>query len=401
MQVRILFKMKHIKAMAGTFAAAALILLGTGGALGQSGSEASDQPQVRKDWITFQPPSKSFQIKLPEAPKHETRVPKQIPEIDSDVEFSMFKCSTSINYYRLPSQTGAGNYRMVIREIDISGCKRRQSDFDSEVSDFLKFISDGRPVVRNDKITVYGLRARHILYYSGSDYPGTQGSKIYNKILAVDAGKRILILLYFRGGGYDDETIWETFRPNYLPNDLVVPDLAKTTPPVPINTKGWILFTAPDASFTVELPELPKQEAKDAVGDRSNETDISLGFFRCTKFVQTFMLSSRLKPDSSRVAISVTDISGCRRKRSEFDKEISLLFSIIGGSHKEILSDKQMKVNGLSAREMIYKNGSEIYSRTIAIDGGTRIFVLTYDRLGGDLSEEERIFRTFNPSQLQ
>ncbi len=161
-------------------------------------------------------------------------------------------------------------------------------------------------------------------------------------------------------------------------------------------SKTWIAFSPSSRSFTIELPDMPEQQVRAAVPDAKGEIDDELTYFKCTKSVTLYSLRA---PDKSAiVSISEIDVSGCPRKDSDFIDEIAGLFAFIGGDRREALSDKTVSVNGLPGREIIYKNGSKVLGHTLAIDAGKRIYLLNYDRLRGNTWEEERVFRSFQPT---
>jgi hypothetical protein len=358
--------------------------------------------QGHKEWISFLSPTKSFTISLPELPIQETKIAKRGQRKDTDAELSIFKCSKSINYYRLPSLLNEGKFRLIIREIDITGCKRKSSDFETELMKFLTFIVGKTPAIGLEQTFEENkLQYRKISYESGLFYEGTSDSKIQNRLMAINAGKKIFILIYNGAEGHDDYSeIFRTFVTKFEKNPLIIDDRPRIQP-IPINKEKWITFSPIDKSFTIEFPEFPKEETKVATLDPENETDINLYALRCTKSVSMFSLPSLSESNHSRISVSVTDVSRCHRKKNEFYDEINGLFSFIGGDSRKALSDKPVKINGLRGREIIYKNGSEIYGRTLAVDAGNKIIFLTYNRINGDLSEEERVFRTFKPKILK
>jgi hypothetical protein len=357
--------------------------------------------QGQKDWISFSSPTKSFTIRLPELPIQETKVAKRGQGKVADAEFSIFKCSKSINYYRLSSRLTPERNRLVIREIDITGCKRKSTDFETELMKFLTFIVGKTPVLGlQQSFEENKLQYRKISYDSGLFYEGTTDSKIRNVLTAINAGRKIFILIYNAGEGTMGEQmeIFRTFTTTIEKNPLII---SEPKAPIPLNKEKWTTFRPIDKSFTVELPESPKLETRIATLDRENETDINLYLLRCTKSVTSYSLPSLKEPNHHRISIFVTDVSRCKRKKNEFYDEINGLFSFIGGDNRKALSDKMVKVNGLHGREIIYKNGSEIYGRTLAVDAGNKIIFLTYNRINGDLSEEERILRTFKPQKVK
>ena len=178
--------------------------------------------QVEKEWIKFNSPSKNFTIELPELPIQETKIAKKVHGKEVDAEFSIFKCSKSINYYRLPSLINSGKYRLIIREIDITACKRKSNDYEDNITNFLKTIL-GNPTISRDKSFVENnLQYRRISYESGEYY--TKDSPKYNRLVAVNAGKKVFILIYNQTEGYEDYfEIFRSFTTKYENNELITP----------------------------------------------------------------------------------------------------------------------------------------------------------------------------------
>jgi len=155
---------------------------------------------------------------------------------------------------------------------------------------------------------------------------------------------------------------------------------------------GWRIYSPPDNSFTVELPQEPRHTNKI---DPTSADEAS--FFECTKSVDAYEL--QLKPQFPEYAfvIGVFDVSGCQRKPETFNKEAKGLVAVIGGDNKRLIKDEQVKVNGLPGRQFIYENG-DLYGRVLVLNAGKRIYMLTYtnDAAGTTTSPEtNRMFRTF------
>jgi hypothetical protein len=156
----------------------------------------------------------------------------------------------------------------------------------------------------------------------------------------------------------------------------------------------WRVYSPPDKSFTVELPQEPRHTNKI---DPTSTDEAS--FFECTKSVDAYEL--QLKPQSSEYAfvIGVFNVSGCQRKAETFNKEVKGLVAIIGGDNKRLIKNEQVKVNGLPGREFIYQNG-DLYGRVLVVNAGKRIYMLTYtnDASGTTTSAETtRMFSSFRP----
>jgi hypothetical protein len=157
---------------------------------------------------------------------------------------------------------------------------------------------------------------------------------------------------------------------------------------------NWRVYSPPDKSFTVELPQEPRRTNK--MDPTSND---EASFFECTKSVDAYEI--QLKPQSPEYAfvIGVFNVSGCQRKAETFNKEVKGLVAVIGGDDKRLIKDKQVKVNGLPGREFIYENG-ELYGRVLVVNAGKRIYMVTYtnDASGTTTSAETtRMFSSFRP----
>lgn len=179
--------------------------------------------QTKNEWIIFSPLSKSFTIRLPELPAVETISTPLGLDNKKGGELSFFKCTKSINYYRLHSIFGSGHDRLLIREINVSECARKESDFEPEATAFLTYIAGNISTFHRDKlITINGMVGREILYHSGSYY--TKDSKIYNRILVINAGNRIFIMTYYREEGTvgEEEDIFRSFQPKCEKNGLLL-----------------------------------------------------------------------------------------------------------------------------------------------------------------------------------
>lgn len=165
--------------------------------------------------------------------------------------------------------------------------------------------------------------------------------------------------------------------------------------------KEWITFSPPSGAFMVELPAKPSQETRIASRSRDKETDIVLALFKCTKAVTIYLLPSTLKAGRSRLQILHVDVSGCTREPSDMESDIFGFLVVFGGDEYTIVEEKEFTINGFRGRDVVFKNRANILKRTLAIDAGKELFFVSYDRLGGDKGEEERIFRTFKPRPLK
>lgn len=159
----------------------------------------------------------------------------------------------------------------------------------------------------------------------------------------------------------------------------------------------WRVFSPPDKSFTVELPgEMRHTNNPDPEG---TDAESFLEWFVCTKSVDFYVLPLRPRSSANAFLIGVFKTS-CPRTQQMFDEEVKGLVAVIGGDNKRLISNSVVQVNGLPGREFIYENGDD-YGRVAIVNGGRRIYVLSYET---DIPhatfspEANRIFRTFNPT---
>ena len=164
--------------------------------------------------------------------------------------------------------------------------------------------------------------------------------------------------------------------------------------------KDWVTFSSDSGSFTVKLPNTPRKRTKFTVSSEELETVRELIDFRCAKKVSYYNLQASAKTiiTNNRLSIVEIDVSGCELTESDFERSVDESF--MSNLTELPLSDKRVKVNGLSGREITYKRGLKVYNRSLAVNAGERILLLHYYRMEGSLAEEEKIFRTFNPKCL-
>ncbi|MGH9948975.1 MAG: hypothetical protein ACRD6X_17530 [Pyrinomonadaceae bacterium] len=160
----------------------------------------------------------------------------------------------------------------------------------------------------------------------------------------------------------------------------------------------WILFTPQDGSFTIELPRIP---TRSNALEKYPDTTAYKQFFECTRDVDLYEIKTDEESSESKFQLGVFDVSGCKREKKLFSKEIARLYLIIGGDAREVVKESKKSVNGFPAREIFYITGSN-RGRAIAVDASKHIFLLIYDQ-DDDLTkpsiEEDRIFRTFRPNK--
>lgn len=145
------------------------------------------------------------------------------------------------------------------------------------------------------------------------------------------------------------------------------------------------------------MPQEPRRT------DKTDPTSIDeASFFKCTKSVIAYELQPKSHSPEYAFVIGVFDVSACKRKSETFNKEVNDLVAILGGDDKRLIKNEQMKVNGLPGREFIYENG-DLYGRVLVVNGGKRIYMLTYtnDAYGTTTSAETtRMFSSFRPAGI-
>ena len=357
------------------------------------------QPSERrrqKEWSTFSSDSGSFTVELPDIP----RKINKLAFSKGEGEIVFFKCARTLSKYNLPSSSNIEASRIAITEIDVSGCERTESDFEKKVSElFLALLDDYYTALVVDKtVKVNGLSGRELVYKLGAE--NKPDAETYRRVRAINAGERIFLMYYdiysrTEGSFAEEERIFRTFKPN-----------GKQSSEGRKKEKEWVAFSSDSGSFTVELPDTPQKIIKLAPSGREEDFRFDFYIFRCTKKVSHYRLPSRIKPMSNepyRFLIVETDVSRCKRTESDFDREVNRFFLLMLNDKFVALSDKKVKVNGLSGREIIYKKGSGVdkYSKALAVNAGERILFLLYDRMSLSRAEEERIAGTFKPKFKQ
>ena len=169
--------------------------------------------QNRSDWITFVPESKSFSVRLPAYPIKGLTGERVVQGGSASKELALFRCTKSIDYYSLRSIFDGPQIRLLIREIDISGCSSMPNDLERDATAFLLHITGNIKTFHRDKpAPLKDLMAREILYESGFSY--TKDSKIYNRILLVKTLTRVFVITYYRNEGTigEEDDIFTSFQ---------------------------------------------------------------------------------------------------------------------------------------------------------------------------------------------
>ncbi len=167
------------------------------------------------EWITYLSPFATFSIRVSEHLEYERSTLKNASTTFGVNELAFSKCAKSIDYYYLRSQFKGDRDRLILRDIDVSACREKSEDLIQSESAFVTSII-GNAKIHSDRIgNLLGLYSRDILFESGKYYPGTKDSPIYNKLRLVNAGGRLLILIYYREEGTvsEETSLFQFFRP--------------------------------------------------------------------------------------------------------------------------------------------------------------------------------------------
>ncbi len=199
--------------------ASVMVLLAGSPSSAQTRKNFPSKSKPEADWITYSAPTGTFTIRTPESLEHEATSVGQRNRVSMNFdELTLSKCIRSIDYYYLRSQFRGDKDRLVIRELDITDCEIESHELGLLFENRLLMHLTGRSPkdLHSDRpVNFAGLYGRKVLWHSGSTYPGTKGSPIYNAILIVYAPGRMYVLVYNRGEGTigEESDIIQNFRP--------------------------------------------------------------------------------------------------------------------------------------------------------------------------------------------
>lgn len=159
-------------------------------------------------WRVFSPPDGSFTVELPREPR---RTNNPDPEgLDEQSFLEWFECTQSVDFYVLKLRPTSPANAFIIGVFNVSGCQRRPEMFDEEVRGLVAIIGgDNKRLISDSVVRVNGLSGREVVYETGEKY---------GRVLIVNAGKRIYVLIYetnIAGETSSPETtrMFRTFRP--------------------------------------------------------------------------------------------------------------------------------------------------------------------------------------------
>jgi hypothetical protein len=158
---------------------------------------------------------------------------------------------------------------------------------------------------------------------------------------------------------------------------------------------SWKVFSPPDKSFTVELPEKPRQAKPPSDTEESAES-----LFENTKSAYAYTLSLRKNDPVPEFSFGVLYLSK-PMSNSRFDEAVNSNMLWIGGDDKHFSKEADVVLSGFHGREFIYDKGIAS-GRALFINARNRIYLMLFHtEVEGDISSEavSRIFRTFKPAR--
>jgi hypothetical protein len=171
-------------------------------------------------------------------------------------------------------------------------------------------------------------------------------------------------------------------------NYLVVPALVLLLSAFSVEAQArtrWVKFSPPDKSFSIVLPRKPIYQHSDLNYDEQGVFD---GNMRADDY--------DFSPNDSGTTSLITVFHLARPKsRQQFDKECDSIMEVIAGDDKQFDKRASLTINGLHAREYLFRKGS-IRGRVLIVNARTRIYFLQYHTETGVLpSFVAGIFRSF------
>lgn len=159
----------------------------------------------------------------------------------------------------------------------------------------------------------------------------------------------------------------------------------------------WRLYTAPDNSFSVEVPWKPIYRIRRTI--TSSVSGDALGPFTGTMAEDPYDLSMYVDEQSTHFQIKVYSVAQARDEIA-FERESDSVVLKIAGDKSNILKRESVSVNGLQALHYVYAH-QKAQSRILIVNGNHRIFMLwffTEDKKGIDRGPVNKVFNTFQPS---
>jgi hypothetical protein len=141
------------------------------------------QTNAQTRWLHYSPPDKSFTVELPRKPKYKRQ------KLDYERE-GLFEGNSHVDWYDFsPNESGT----VGVVAVYYVPQEKSQRQFDEESDSIMLVVGgDDKKFVKQESVTVNGLKGRDYIYSKGS---------VRGRVLIVNAGKRIFFLQYHTEAG--------------------------------------------------------------------------------------------------------------------------------------------------------------------------------------------------------
>lgn len=156
----------------------------------------------------------------------------------------------------------------------------------------------------------------------------------------------------------------------------------------------WKVYTAPDKSFSVELPWKPIYSRRNFIGFVSG-TPTMFG----SRAGDIYDLSMYTNESFTHFFIIVYDVP-LRRNEQEFDAEADSIMEKVNGSNKRFIKHEAVTFNGLHGQQYVYERG-KLSGVAVLINAGHRVYFIhfyTENSKGIARGPVNRVFTTFEPT---
>jgi len=159
----------------------------------------------------------------------------------------------------------------------------------------------------------------------------------------------------------------------------------------------WRVYSAPNKSFTVELPWKPIYERHNLNGMPTSIRK-NRQLFKGSTSIDAYDLRMYTQESSTRTYISVYNLAETLSEQ-EFDAEAESVMSRLGGKDQQFLRNEYVTVYGLRGREYVYEKG-KASGRILMVNANHRVYFLHYhteNEKGISRGPVERVFNSFRP----
>lgn len=169
---------------------------------------------------------------------------------------------------------------------------------------------------------------------------------------------------------------------------FVIPILVLASAAISIEVNAqtrWVTFSPPGKGFSIKVPRKPTYKHRSLNYDEQ-------GLFEGNTHADIYDFSPN---DSGTIgAISVFHLTRPKSGR-QFNKESDSIMEVIGGDDKKFLKRISVTINGLHAREYVYRKG-DIRGRVLIVNARKKVFFVQYHTEAGVLPRfVDRIFGSF------